>query len=120
MPELLTLTAGPSTIDVGVIGSIPVSWFLALAACLFVIGVLGVMIRRNPIVILVCTELMLNAVNLTLVTFARQLQDLQGQLFALMVIVVAAAEAVAGLAILVNIFQTRDLDDVDDLSELKG
>jgi NADH-quinone oxidoreductase subunit K len=119
MAELLPL-AGSDMIQVGVIGSIPVSWFLGLAACLFAIGVLGVMVRRNPIVILLCTELMLNAVNLTLVAFSRQLQDLQGQLFALMVIVVAAAEAVAGLAILVNIFQTRDLDDVDDLSELKG
>ena len=114
------LLAGSDMIQVGVIGSIPVSWFLGLAACLFAIGVLGVMVRRNPIVILLCIELMLNAVNLTLVSFSRQLQDLQGQLFALMVIVVAAAEAVAGLAILVNIFQTRDLDDVDDLSELKG
>ena len=112
--------SGPDTIQVGTIGSVPVSWFLGLAAALFAIGVLGVMVRRNPIVILVCTELMLNAVNLTLVAFSRQLQDIQGQLFALMVIVVAAAEAVAGLAILVNIFQTRDLDDVDDLSELKG
>lgn len=114
------LLAGADTVQVGAIGSIPVSWFLALGACLFAIGVLGVMIRRNPIVILICTELMLNAVNLTLVAFSRQLQDLQGQLFALMVIVVAAAEAVAGLAILVNIFQTRDLDDVDDLNELRG
>ncbi|MGH7920612.1 MAG: NADH-quinone oxidoreductase subunit NuoK [Candidatus Dormibacteraceae bacterium] len=114
------LLAGSGVIQVGDIGSIPVDWFLALAAGLFVIGVLGVMIRRNPVVILVCTELMLNAVNLTLVAFSRQLQDLQGQLFALMVIVVAAAEAVVGLAILVDIFQTRDLDDVDDLSDLKG
>jgi NADH-quinone oxidoreductase subunit K len=119
VPDLLPL-AVPDQIQVGALGAIPVDWFLALGACLFVIGVLGVMVRRNPIVILVCTELMLNAVNLTLVAFSRQLQDLQGQLFALMVIVVAAAEAVVGLAILVDIFQTRDLDDVDDLSELKG
>jgi NADH-quinone oxidoreductase subunit K len=114
------LAGDPSQIQVGVIGSIPVSWFLLLGAVLFVIGVVGVMIRRNPIVVLICTELMLNAVNLTLVTFSRQLQDPQGQLFALLVIVVAAAEAVVGLAILVDVFRTRNLDDVDDLSELRG
>jgi NADH-quinone oxidoreductase subunit K len=109
-----------SQIQIGQIGSVPASWFLVLGAALFCIGVVGVMVRRNPIVLLICTELMLNAVNLTLVTFSRQLQNLQGQLFALLVIVVAAAEAVVGLAILVDIFRTRNLDDIDDLSELKG
>ena len=95
-------------------------WFLVLAGALFLIGAAGVLIRRNPLVVLICVELMLNAVNLTLITFARQLQNLEGQLFALMVMTVAAAEAVVGLAILVDIFHVRQVDDIDELSELRG
>ena len=96
------------------------SWFLLLSAILFTIGTVGVLIRRNPLVILICIELMLNAVNLTLIAFSRQLLNLVGQLFALMSITVAAAEAVVGLAILVDIFRVREVEDVDELSELKG
>ncbi|MFI5284286.1 MAG: NADH-quinone oxidoreductase subunit NuoK [Candidatus Dormibacterales bacterium] len=96
------------------------SWFLLLGAVLFTLGAVGVLIRRNPLVILISIELMLNAVNLTLITFARQLENIEGQLFALMAMTVAAAEAVVGLAILVDIFRVRDVEDVDDLSELKG
>jgi NADH-quinone oxidoreductase subunit K len=96
------------------------SWFLLLGAVLFAIGTAGVLIRRNPLVILICIELMLNAVNLTLITFSRQLQNMEGQLFALMSMTVAAAEAVIGLAILVDIFRVRDVEDVDELSEMKG
>lgn len=107
-----TLTIGGSQLDA--------SWFLLLAAILFTLGTIGVLIRRNPLVILICIELMLNAVNLTLITFSRQLQNAEGQLFALMVMTVAAAEAVVGLAILVDIFRVRDVEDIDDLSELKG
>jgi NADH-quinone oxidoreductase subunit K len=107
-----TLTIGGSQLDS--------SWFLLLGAILFTLGTVGVLVRRNPLVILICIELMLNAVNLTLITFSRQLQNLEGQLFALMVMTVAAAEAVVGLAILVDIFRVRDVEDVDDLSELKG
>jgi len=108
-----------STLNIG--GSqLDASWFLLLGAVLFTIGAAGVLVRKNPLVILICIELMLNAVNLTLITFARQLQNLEGQLFALMAMTVAAAEAVVGLAILVDIFHTRDVEDVDDLSELKG
>jgi len=99
---------------------IPTQWFLILSAILFVIGAVGVLVRRNPLVILISIELMLNAVNLTLITFSRQLQNLEGQLFALMSITVAAAEAVVGLAILVDIFRVRDVEDIDELSELKG
>jgi NADH-quinone oxidoreductase subunit K len=109
---LSTLTIGGSQLDA--------SWFLLLGAILFTLGTVGVLIRRNPLVILICIELMLNAVNLTLITFSRQLQNPEGQLFALMVMTVAAAEAVVGLAILVDIFRVRDVEDVDDLSELKG
>ena len=96
------------------------SWFLLLSAILFVLGAVGVLVRRNPLVILISIELMLNAANLTLVTFARQLQNIEGQLFALMSMTVAAAEAVVGLAILVDIFRVRDAEDIDDLSELRG
>ncbi len=108
-----------STLNIG--GSqLDASWFLLLSALLFVLGAVGVLVRRNPLVILISIELMLNAANLTLVTFSRQLENLEGQLFALMSMTVAAAEAVVGLAILVDIFRTRDAEDVDDLSELRG
>ena len=108
-----------STLNIG--GSqLDSSWFLLLGAILFTLGTAGVLIRRNPIVILVCIELMLNAVNLTLITFSRQLQNLDGQLFALMSLTVAAAEAVIGLGILVDIFRLREIEDVDELSELRG
>jgi NADH-quinone oxidoreductase subunit K len=107
-----TMTLGGSQLDA--------SWFLILSAILFIIGAVGVLVRRNPLVILISIELMLNAVNLTLITFSRQLQNLEGQLFALMSITVAAAEAVVGLAILVDIFRVRDVEDIDELSELKG
>lgn len=96
------------------------SWFLLLSAILFILGTVGVLVRRNPLVILISIELMLNAANLTLVAFARQLMNMEGQLFALMSMTVAAAEAVVGLAILVDIFRVRDVEDIDDLSELKG
>ena len=108
-----------STLNIG--GSqLDASWFLLLSAILFVLGAVGVLVRRNPLVILISIELMLNSANLALVTFARQLQNIEGQLFALMSMTVAAAEAVVGLAILVDIFRVRDVEDVDDLSELKG
>jgi len=107
------------TLDIG--GSqLDVSWFLLLGAALFTLGTIGVLVRRNPLIILISIELMLNAVNLTLVAFSRQLENLEGQLFALMTMTVAAAEAVVGLAILVDIFRVRDLEDIDDLSDLKG
>jgi len=114
---VIYLDAG--TIQVGG-EQLEVSWFLLLAAALFVLGAIGVLIRRNPLVMLICVELMLNAVNLTLVAFSRQLNNREGQLFALMTMTVAAAEAVVGLAILVDIFRVRDLEDIDELSELKG
>jgi NADH-quinone oxidoreductase subunit K len=108
-----------SSFDVGGV-QLDTSWFLLLAAVLFILGTVGVLVRRNPLIILICIELMLNAANLTLVAFARQLQNYEGQLFALMSLTVAAAEAVVGLAILVDIFRHRDVEDIDDLSELKG
>ena len=107
-----SMTLGGSQLDA--------SWFLILSAILFIIGAVGVLVRRNPLVILISIELMMNAANLALVAFSRQLQNMDGQLFALMSMTVAAAEAVVGLAILVDIFRTRDAEDVDDLSELRG
>jgi len=108
-----------STLEIGG-GHLDASWFLLLSAVLFVLGAVGVLVRRNPLVILISIELMLNAANLALVTFSRQLLNIEGQLFALMSMTVAAAEAVVGLAILVDIFRTRDAEDIDDLSELRG
>ena len=93
--------------------------YLLLSAILFGIGVAGVLIRRNAIVVFMCIELMLNAVNLTLVTFSRINGDLNGQIMAFFVMVVAAAEVVVGLAIIMAIFKTRRTASVDDANLLK-
>lgn len=94
-------------------------YLLALSAALFSIGGLGVLIRRNPIVVFMSIELMLNAVNLTLITYGRYLNSEEGQIFAFMVIVVAAAEVVVGLALITQIYRIGRELDIDDLSELK-
>ena len=94
--------------------------FLILAAVLFCIGVYGVLVRRNAIVVFMSVELMLNAVNLTFVTFSRSLHDVAGQASVFFVMVVAAAEVTVGLAIVVAVFRRRRSTGVDDLSELKG
>jgi len=93
--------------------------FLVLSALLFSIGAMGVLIRRNAIVAFMCVELMLNASNLALVTFSRQSGNLDGQIAAFFVMVVAAAEVVVGLAIIMTIFRTRRSASVDDASLLK-
>ena len=93
--------------------------FLVLAAVLFLIGVGGVMVRRNSLIILMSIELMLNAANMTLITFARMWGDLSGHTFALIVIAVAAAEASVGLAIVVAVFRGRRNVDVDRLTTLR-
>jgi NADH-quinone oxidoreductase subunit K len=93
--------------------------FVALAVILFVIGAVGVLVRRNAIVIFMCIELMLNAVNLAFVAFARLHSNLDGQVIAFFVMVVAAAEVVVGLAILMAIFRTRRSASVDDANLLK-
>lgn len=98
---------------------IPISHFLILAGALFVIGTAGVLLRRNALVVFMSIELQLNAVNLTLVTFSRQLGDLNGQVLAFFSMVVAAAEVVVGLAIIVSIFRRRTSINVDDESLLK-
>jgi NADH-quinone oxidoreductase subunit K len=93
--------------------------YLVLSAILFTIGATGVLVRRNAIVVFMCVELMFNAANLTLVTFANVYGNLDGQIAAFFVMVVAAAEVVVGLAIIVTIFRTRRSASVDDASLLK-
>lgn len=95
-------------------------WYLVLAAMLFAIGMVGVMVRRNPLVLFMCIELMLNAVNLTFVAFARRNGDIGGQTTVFFVMVVAAAEVVVGLGIIVAILRRRPSATTDDLAELKG
>jgi NADH-quinone oxidoreductase subunit K len=96
------------------------SWYLVLSALLFTIGVAGVLIRRNAIVVFMCVELMLNAVNLSFIAFSKLNGDLNGQVLSLFVMVVAAAEVVVGLGILVAIFRKRSSTSVDDVNLLKG
>jgi NADH-quinone oxidoreductase subunit K len=95
------------------------TFYLVLAALLFAIGAIGVLVRRNAIVVFMCIELMLNSVNLTLVTFARVNGTLSGQVMAFFVMVVAAAEVVVGLAIIMSIFRARRSSSVDDSNLLK-
>ena len=95
------------------------AYYLFLSAMLFSVGTVGVLVRRNAIVVFMCVELMLNAVNLTLVTFSRMNGTLDGQVLAFFVMVVAAAEVVVGLSIIVAIFRTRRSASVDDASLLK-
>jgi NADH-quinone oxidoreductase subunit K len=95
------------------------SWYLALSAVLFTIGVVGVMLKRNVISMFMCIELMLNAVNLTFVAFSSFFRDVSGQLFVFIVMTVAAAEAAVGLGIIIAIFRTRESLDVDEASTLK-
>ena len=95
------------------------TWYLVLAAVLFGIGTFGVLVRRNPLVMFMCIELMLNAVNLSFVTLARQLKDINGQTIVFFVMVVAAAEVVVGLGIIVAIMRKRSSVTADDLAELK-
>jgi|ERR1700683_2327159 NADH-quinone oxidoreductase subunit K len=98
---------------------VPLSWYLWLSAALFTMGAVGVIVKRNAITIFLCIELMLNAVNLTLVAFSGFFQDIGGQLFVFIVMTVAAAEAAVGLAIIISIFRTRGSLNVDDASSLK-
>jgi NADH-quinone oxidoreductase subunit K len=98
---------------------VPLSWYLALSAVLFTVGVVGVLVQRNVIVLFMCVEVMLNAVNLTLVAFSRFFGDVTGQLFVFIVMAVAAAEAAVGLAIIIALFRNRETLNVDDADLLK-
>ncbi|HEX3174672.1 MAG TPA: NADH-quinone oxidoreductase subunit NuoK [Solirubrobacterales bacterium] len=95
-------------------------WYVVLSSLLFAIGAMGILLRRNPVVILLCLELMLNAGNLALIAFSRMVGNGQGQIFALVVMVVAACEVVVGLGLIVAIFRRQLPLDVDELRELRG
>ena len=96
------------------------TWYLVVSALIFCIGAGGVLVRRNPLVILLCIELMLNAANLALVGFSRVHGNMDGQMFALIVMVVAACEVAVGLGLIVALFRRRLPIDVDELRELSG
>jgi NADH-quinone oxidoreductase subunit K len=98
---------------------VPISWFLILSAFLFALGVAGFLFRRNIITVFMSIELMLNAVNLTFVTFSYKLQQVNGHLFTFFVMVVAAAEAAVGLAIILTVFKNRQTLNIDDLNSMK-
>jgi NADH-quinone oxidoreductase subunit K len=100
--------------------STPLSDYLVLGAILFTVGIAGVLTRKNPLIVFMSIELMLNSVNLTLITFSRLWGSVNGQVIALFVLVVAAAEVVVGLAIIVTIFRSRTTVDVDDVHTLQG
>ena len=100
-------------------GQVPLEGYLAVSGILFLIGVVGVLVRRNALIIFMCIELMLNAANLAIVAFADQLQQTDGQVFVFFVMAVAAAEVAVGLAIIVAIFRLRRRLSVDDLSLMR-
>jgi NADH-quinone oxidoreductase subunit K len=99
---------------------VPVSWYLMLSAVLFAIGVAGFLLRRNIITVFMCIELMLNAVNLTFIAFSYQLKQVSGHIFAFFVMVVAAAEAAVGLAIILTVFKNRETLNIDEVNSLKN
>jgi NADH:ubiquinone oxidoreductase subunit K len=99
---------------------VSVDWYLVVSALVFSIGAAGVLTRRNPLVILLCLELMLNAANIALIAFARMWGNSEGQIFAIIVMVVAACEVCIGLGLVVAIFRRRLPIDVDEIRELHG
>ena len=99
---------------------VPTSWFLLLSAALFVLGVAGFLFRRNIITVFMSIELMLNAVNLSFIAFAFQLKQVDGHLYAFFVMVVAAAEAAGGLAIILTVFRNRGTLNIDDVDSMKN
>lgn len=100
--------------------SVPLSWYLILSAILFGLGVAGFLLRRNIITVFMCIELMLNAVNLSFVAFSYQLKQIDGYLYAFFVMVVAAAEAAVGLAIILTVFKNRATLQIDEVDSMKG
>jgi len=98
---------------------VPLNYYLILSGVLFVIGVIGVLVRRNAIIIFMSIELMLNAVNLTFIAFSRYLNSIDGQIFVIMVMAVAAAEVVVGLALIIAVFRIKETVNVDEINILK-
>jgi len=99
---------------------VPLNWYLMLSAAVFSIGVFGFLTRRNIIIMFMSIELMLNAVNISLVAFSHYLQDLRGQILVFFIITVAAAEASIGLAIIIALFKNKNTVHVDEMNEMKG
>jgi len=99
---------------------VPTEYYLILSAVLFSIGALGVVFRRNVLIIFMCVEMMLNAVNLTFVALAQHFVDLNGQIFVIVVVAVAAAEVAVGLAILMKVIRSKDTTNIQDYNLLKG
>jgi NADH-quinone oxidoreductase subunit K len=99
---------------------VPIQWYLWLSALVFAIGATGFLVRRNVIIMFISIELMLNGVNISLVTFSHYLQDLRGQVLTFFVITVAAAEAAIGLAIIISLFRNKETAYVDDMTETRG
>lgn len=99
---------------------VPTSYYIILSSILFALGVLGVLVRRNAILIFMSIELMLNSANLAFVAFARSMMDLNGQVFVFFVMTVAAAEVAVGLALIVAIFKTKHTADIDELHSMEG
>lgn len=98
---------------------LPLHYYLILSAILFSLGTIGVLIRRNAIVIFMCVEMMLNAVNLTFVAFSRYMGNIDGQIFVFLVMTVAAAEAAVGLALMIAFYKNRESNDVEDINLMK-
>lgn len=98
---------------------VPTSYYLVLSAILFTVGVIGVLIKRNPIVIFMCVELMLNAANLTFIALGRHFGQINGQMYVIFALAVAAAEVAVGLGIIVAIFRTKETIDIDEINLLK-
>ncbi|KXK51626.1 MAG: NADH-quinone oxidoreductase subunit NuoK [Chlorobi bacterium] len=99
--------------------TLPIEYYLTLSAVIFIIGIIGVLTRRNAIIIFMCIELMLNSVNLTLVAFSQHMGDMAGQIMVLLVMTVAAAEAAVGLAIVLALFRNKQTVYVDEVNVLK-
>ena len=102
------------------IEQVPLQYYLLLSAALFTIGAAGVLIRRNTIIILMCVEMMMNAVNLTFIAFSRYLESATGQIFVFMIMAVAAVEVAIGLALLVELNRHKDTVDINEFNSLKG
>jgi NADH-quinone oxidoreductase subunit K len=99
---------------------VSLNWYITLSAIIFMIGVAGFLIRRNMFIMLMSIELMLNAVNISLVAFSHYLQDMKGQIFVFFIITVAAAEAAIGLAIIVSLFRNKQKVHADEIAEMRG
>lgn len=99
---------------------VPLNWYLMLSAAVFMIGVFGFLTRRNIIIMFMSIELMLNAVNISLVALSHYMQDMRGQILVFFIIAVAAAEAAIGLAIIIALFRNKDTAQVDEMNEMKG